>query len=53
MIPPLMEGIARRAETLPLALAGRLPAQSDRAARLPWFQGLVLAAWTALLVVGS
>ncbi len=52
VIPPLMEGIIRRGESLPLAVAGRLPAEPDRPLRLPWPQGLALVAWAALLVVG-
>jgi len=53
VIPPLMEGIIRQGESLPLAVAGRLPAQPERPARLPWPQGVVLVAWAALLVVGA
>ncbi len=53
VIPPLMEGIIRRGESLPLAVAGRLPRREDPGPRLPWPQGLVLAAWAALLVVGA
>ena len=36
---------------LPLALAGRLPDEPERLARLPWSQGAFLVAWAALLVV--
>jgi len=52
VLPPLMEGILRRGESLPLALAGRLPAEAEPSRSLPWPQGLLLVAWTALLVVG-
>jgi energy-coupling factor transporter transmembrane protein EcfT len=51
VLPPLMEGLARRAETLPLALAGRLPRTAAALPALPWPQGLMLVGWTALLVV--
>jgi energy-coupling factor transporter transmembrane protein EcfT len=50
VVPPLMEGLARQAESLPLALAGRFPATPPRPAPLPWPQGLLLAAWTALVI---
>jgi energy-coupling factor transporter transmembrane protein EcfT len=50
VLPPLMEGILRRGETLPLALAGRVGAEPT-AAPLPWPQGLMLVAWITLLVV--
>jgi len=53
VVPPLMEGLARRGETLPLALAGRLPRAEAPLPRLPWSQGLVLLAWIALLVLAS
>jgi len=51
VIPPLMEGLARRGETLPLALAGRLPRTEAPLPRLPWPQGLVLLAWIVLLAL--
>ncbi|HOX25320.1 MAG TPA: CbiQ family ECF transporter T component [Candidatus Krumholzibacteria bacterium] len=50
VVPPVMEGLARRAETLPLALAGRLPAEPTRPPRLPWAQGLLLIAWAGTFV---
>jgi len=53
VVPPLMEGLARRGETLPLALAGRLPRTEAPLPRLPWPQGLVLLAWIAILVLTS
>ena len=51
VLPPLIEGLARRGETLPLALAGRLPRTEVPLPRLPWPQGLVLLAWISLLVL--
>lgn len=53
VVPPLMEGLARRGETLPLALAGRLPSVEAPLPRLPRLQGLVLLAWIALLVLAA
>jgi len=50
VIPPLMEGLARRAESLPLALAGRLPATSPEGRKLPWWQGLILVGWSLTLI---
>ena len=51
IIPPLMESLARRAESLPLALAGRLPAEPPQPARLPLWQGVALLAWAAGLAL--
>lgn len=50
LVPPLMEGLVRRAESLPLAVAGRIAPHPDRAPRLPWRQALGLLAWTVLLI---
>jgi hypothetical protein len=51
VVPPVMEALARRAESLPLALAGRLPAAPAGGGALPAGQALALLAWAALLVV--
>jgi energy-coupling factor transporter transmembrane protein EcfT len=51
VLPPLMEGIVRRGETLPLALAGRVGLDPVAPVPLPWRQGLVLTVWSVLLVV--
>ncbi len=51
VVPPLMEGLARRAETLPLALGGRVPDASVGRIPLPWRQATVLLIWLALLIV--
>lgn len=51
VVPPLLAGLERRAETLPLALAGRVPDAPAPPVRLPWSQGLFLVAWTAVLVL--
>jgi energy-coupling factor transporter transmembrane protein EcfT len=48
-VPPLMEGLARRAETLPLALAGRVP--EVVVPPLPPIQGAALLVAAALLTV--
>ncbi|MEZ4389232.1 MAG: hypothetical protein R3D98_16930 [Candidatus Krumholzibacteriia bacterium] len=49
-VPPLMDGLMRRAETLPLALAHRVPADATRIPGPPWYQFVPLAAWLAALV---
>ena len=41
----------RRAESLPLALVGRVPQELAGTAALPWWQATALIAWTALLVL--
>jgi len=51
VVPPLMEGLVRRAETLPLAMAGRVPVAPLAPRRLAAAEALVLLAWTAALVV--
>ncbi len=52
VVVPALESLLRRAETMPLALAGRVPQPSSGPARrLPWLQGVALLAWTALLAV--
>lgn len=51
VVVPALESLLRRAESMPLALAGRVPSSVGPARPLPWLQGAVLAAWTALLVV--
>jgi energy-coupling factor transporter transmembrane protein EcfT len=51
IVPPLMEGLARRADCLPLALVGRVPADSTVESRLPWRQAVLVAAWAVLLVL--
>jgi energy-coupling factor transporter transmembrane protein EcfT len=51
VLPPLMENLARRSETVPLAVAGRLPADAPGCGAPTWAQGALLAGWTALLVV--
>lgn len=49
VMPPLMDGIMRRAETLPLALAHRVPAEDPPDAAAPWYQFLPLVAWALAL----
>jgi len=49
VVPPLMDGIMRRAETLPLALAHRVPAEASPAGVVPWYQFLPLAIWAVSL----
>lgn len=49
VVPPLMDGIMRRAETLPLALAHRVPAEASPAGAVPWYQFLPLAIWAVSL----
>ena len=51
VLPPLMENLARRSETVPLAVAGRLPADAPDTGAPTWAQGALLAGWTLLLVV--
>ncbi len=51
VVVPALESLLRRAETMPLALAGRVPSSAGPARPLPWLQGLALLAWTALLLV--
>ncbi len=51
VVPPLMEGLVRRAESLPLALVGRCPQPQAPAAAMPWPQALLLVAWGALMFV--
>ncbi len=51
VIPPLMESLARRAESLPLALAGRLPAGPAHPPPLPVWQALALLFWAVALVL--
>lgn len=50
VVPPLMEGLVRRADSLPLALAGRVTAGAPAPAPLPVVQAGLLVAWLALLV---
>ncbi len=47
---PALESLLRRAETLPLALHGRV-VRPVRATPLPWWQGAGLVVWLAALVV--
>lgn len=49
VIPPLMDGLIRRAETLPLALAHRTPVETGGDGA-PWYQFLPLATWAVALV---
>jgi energy-coupling factor transporter transmembrane protein EcfT len=51
VVPPLMEGLVRRAETLPLAVAGRIVPEPERPPRLPLVQALGLLAWVVVLFV--
>lgn len=51
VLVPALENLARRAETMPLALAGRVPPPRAASRPLPWLQGAALAAWAAVLVV--
>ena len=50
VVPPLMDGLARRAETLPLMLAHRIPAQAEPVPRPPWWQLAPLVVWSAVLI---
>jgi len=50
VVPPLMDGLARRAETLPLMLAHRVPADAEPVTRPPWWQLAPLVAWCAALI---
>lgn len=50
VVPPLMEGLARRAESLPLALAGRTGA-APAATPLPAGQAAVLIGWAVVLAL--
>jgi energy-coupling factor transporter transmembrane protein EcfT len=50
LLVPALEGLLRQAESLPLALAGRIPT-APPSRPLPWPQGAALAAWAAVLVV--
>lgn len=50
VVPPLMDGLARRAETLPLMLAHRIPAQAEPVPRPPWWQLAPLVIWCAALI---
>jgi energy-coupling factor transporter transmembrane protein EcfT len=51
VVVPALESLMRRAESLPLALLGRVPSSAAPARPVPWPQGAVLALWTVLLAV--
>jgi energy-coupling factor transporter transmembrane protein EcfT len=51
VVVPALESLLRRAETMPLALAGRVPSSVGPTRPLPWPQGAALLAWVALLAV--
>jgi energy-coupling factor transporter transmembrane protein EcfT len=51
VVVPALESLLRRAETMPLALVGRVPSSAGAALPLPWPQGVGLLVWAALLVV--
>lgn len=51
VVPPLMEGLVRRSESLPLALIGRAPQAATEIRPLPVWQALLLVLWAVLLVL--
>lgn len=53
VMPPLLEGLIRQAESLPLALVGRVPQAAAGPSPLPWRQALWLLVWTVLLILAA
>jgi hypothetical protein len=51
VVPPLMESLVRRAEALPLAVAGRVGAAPGRPRPVPVAQLGALVLWTVLLTL--